>query len=132
MDNIPKSEKVIAKVLSLLMEWGIQNCQLEFDELELDESFGEFFFPCIYWLEAEGVIRTTEISVFSAGGGTGIVFGPVLTSYGMKVMGMSLDVGEKEINVSEAVSKVSSGNAQYANAGNFAGGLLAAFIKSIG
>ncbi|SEP14319.1 hypothetical protein SAMN04490248_1292 [Salinihabitans flavidus] len=57
MDDLQRSETVIAKILSLLMEWGIQETQLEFSELDLSDEYRPFFFSCVKWLEAEGVIR---------------------------------------------------------------------------
>ena len=133
MDDIQKSEVVISKILSLLMEWGIQECRLEFHELELDESYAVFFFPCINWLESEGVIRCDEVQPYLDGPGKGFVLRPVLTSYGMRIMASKANLpGLDSQPVSRAVEEVKAGNAQYAKAGNFTGGLLAAFIKSFG
>ncbi|WP_299791269.1 hypothetical protein [uncultured Marivita sp.] len=133
MDDIQKSEIVISKILGLLMEWGIQECDLEFDELELDESYRPFFFACISWLENEGVIRTDEVVRTLDNVAAGVVIRPVLTSYGMRIMEAEVDLpGVPSQPVSKAVQEVQSGNAQYAKAGNFTGGLLASFIKSLG
>jgi len=114
------------------MEWGIQEAQLEFSELGLSDEYRPFFFACVEWLEAEGVIRYREISRELGNVAAGTVFQPVLTSYGLSVLGQRLKIGDTETKLSEAVENVSAGNASYAKAGNFAGGLLASFIKSIG
>ncbi|WP_217639275.1 hypothetical protein [Salinihabitans flavidus] len=62
----------------------------------------------------------------------GTVFQPVLTSYGMSVLGQKLRIADAEMQLSEAVENVSAGHASYARVGNFTGGLIASFIKSIG
>lgn len=131
MDDIQKSEVVISKILSLLMMWGVQEFELRFEEMELDDEYAVFFFPCINWLEAEGVIRVDDVRRTLGGAASGSVLRPVLTSYGMRVLGTKIKVGEGEIQaLSEAVGNVQAGNAQYANVGNFTGGLLASFMKS--
>jgi len=132
MDDLQRSETVIAKILSLLMEWGIQEAGLEFSELELSDEYRPFFFPCIKWLADEGVIRYGDISRYHGNIGAGKVMQPVLTSYGLSVLGQKLKIAGAETQLSEAVENVSAGHANYAKAGNFAGGLLASFIKSIG
>ncbi|WP_414897011.1 hypothetical protein [Rhodovulum sp. YEN HP10] len=132
MENLEKSEIVISKILSLLMEWGIRECELEFEELELDDEFRFFFFPCIEWLTDEGVIRTGEIHGELGGTGCGSVMNPVLTSYGLNVLGTRIQLGETEEKLSDAVKKVSAGSRSYAQFGDFVGGLLGGFTKSIG
>ncbi|MEM7488313.1 MAG: hypothetical protein AAF390_04220 [Pseudomonadota bacterium] len=132
LDNLGKSEVVVAKVLNLLMEWGIRECELRFSELDLSEDYAPFFYPCIMWLEAEGVIRVREYHRTMGGTASGLVDQPVLTSYGLSILGAKFNPGKSDEKVAEAVSDVSAGNGSYARAGNFAGGLLASFIKSMG
>lgn len=132
MDALQRSETMIARILSLLMEWGIQEAQLEFSELELSDEYRPFFFPCVKWLADEGVIRYDEISRELADEAAGFVFRPVLTSYGLSVLGQKLQIADKETQLSDAVKNVSDGHANYAKVGNFTGGLLASFLKSIG
>ena len=132
MDDIQKSEVVIAKILNILVKWGIQECDLRFEELELEEEYAPFFFSCVDWLESEGVIRTKNIHRFLESVSAGVVDRPVLTSYGMNVLGRSISLGGSETKLSDAVEKVSSGTSNYASAGNFTGGLLAGFFQSFG
>ena len=132
MDALQRSETMIAKILSLLMEWGIQEAQLDFSELELPDEYRPFFFPCVKWLADEGVIRYDEIVRYQDNIAAGMVLRPVLTSYGLSVLGQKLKIADAETQLSDAIENVSAGHANYAKVGNFTGGLLASFIKSIG
>jgi len=131
MSNIERSEKVIAKILSLAMDRGISHWQLEFEDLELDNEYAVHFFPCVEWLEAEGVIRVGQYARTLGGLATGTVVNPTLTSSGFALLGREVDMGEGARQLSESVKSVSEGHTGYAEAGNFTGGLLATFIKSM-
>ncbi|WP_291735190.1 hypothetical protein [Leisingera sp. F5] len=132
MSDLPKSELVIAKILELLMDWGIQETQLEFTELGLSEDYASHFFPCVEWLRDEGIIRTGKISKYLDGNAAGIVSSPVLTSYGLAALGHKVKVGEIEEQLSQAVKDVSSGGKSYSQIGDLVGGILGGFTKSIG
>lgn len=132
-DDMGRSELVISKILALLMEWGIQQSDLQFAELDLGPEYAPFFFACVEWLEMEGVIRVGKYDRFMGDIANGVVSHPVLTSYGMRLLGMGLSIGGgEEQKLADTVKEVSSGHASYAKAGNFAGGVLGAFIKSMG
>jgi len=90
MDDMQKSELVIAKILQLLMDWGVQSCQMKFQELELDKEYLNFYTPCVNWLIDEGVIRVSDVSTVMSGDSR--VLNPVLTSYGMRVLGTKLQL----------------------------------------
>lgn len=130
MDDLQRSELVISKVLTLVARWGIQQTDLKFEELELSDEFIPFFIPCVEWLEAEGVIRTKNITQFASG--AGIVLRPVITSLGMKMMGAQITLGEENEKLATAAAKVSSGEKSYSQVGDFFGGLLGGFSKSLG
>ena len=137
MNNIERSELVIAKVLSLLMEWGISERELQFSELALDEEeFGRFFFPCIEWLLSESIIRVEKVDRYAMPetdfGGS--VTNPTLTSYGFMLLGqrVALDDETREEALSDRVKMVSEGTVDYTKVGNFFGGLLGSFTKSLG
>jgi hypothetical protein len=130
-DNMEKSERMVAAILSELVHRGFQHGTLQFQELGLSDDYAPFFAQSLRWLEGEGLIRAAEIKVLLDG--SAIALNPAITSYGMSVLGAELKVGDGEIQkLAATVEKVRSGEAQYARAGNFAGGLLAAFVKSIG
>ena len=132
MEGVEKSEQVIAKILSMAMERGITHSQLRFADLQLDEEFADHFFPCLEWLEAEGIIRIGQYARTMGGVANGAVMNPVLTARGFALLGREVDLGDGAKRLSESVRSVSAGNATYAKAGNFTGGLLASFIKSMG
>ena len=130
MDDLQKSELVISKILSLVISWGIQSSDLKFEELELDQSYKTFFIPCVRWLCDEGVLRALKIHTLAGGGG--IITNPVLTSYDMNLMGETIQLGNEAEKMATAVGKVSSGERSYSQTGDFLGGLLGGFTKSLG
>ena len=129
MDNIEKSEIMIARILSKALDFGLQRADLKFGELELDEIFQPFFVTSIDWLVAEGLIRVMQHN--KAMDGTSHVSGITLTSFGFSVMGRKLNGADGEILVSEVVQKVSDSKASYSGFGDFVGGLLGGFAKTI-
>jgi hypothetical protein len=130
MENTEKSEVVIAKILEKIMEFGLQNADLEYSELELDESYRPFFTTCCDWLIDEGLIRTVKHVKFL--NNTSELYGVVLTSYGFAVLGQKIAGLDKEIAVSEAVKQVADNKAGLSQYGDFFGGLLGGFTKSLG
>ncbi|WP_415182152.1 hypothetical protein [Phaeovulum sp.] len=130
MDNLEKSELVIAKTLGLLMETGLRNAQLDFVELELDSTYEDFFGTCIEWLESEGIIRTRSIAKYSNGNVT--IFGPTLTAHGFEIMGRSLMVGGNQITIGEAVVRTSKETSFYTGLGDLGGGFVGGLLKSLG
>ena len=132
MDNLQRSELVIAKILTLLLEWGITSCQLEFEELELDQDFCNCFYPCIEWLADEGVIRYSDIQRTLGSRCSGSVTNPVLTSFGFKVLGKDIELNGEKTTIAAAVQEVKSGNRDYSVVGDLLGGILGGFTKSIG
>ena len=130
MDNMQKSERVIAKILDLAMMQAIQGWQLSFKDLELGGDYEPFFFQSIQWLEAEDIIRVTEYRRLTAGGGS--VINPILTSHGMNILGHRVKLGKETTLMSDAVKQVSSGEKSFSQIGDFFGGFLGGFTKSVG
>lgn len=129
-DNIQRSEAVIAGILNALMERGLSHGNFSFNDLDVDDSLGNLFIPCIEWLTDEGIIRVGKIQKIMSGGG--IVLNPVLTSLGFSMLDRKILLGDDEQRLGEAVKKVSSGERSYSQFGDFFGGLLGGFTKSIG
>lgn len=130
MDNLEKSELVIAKILGLLMEWGLADTELKFEELELDEEFLPFFATCVEWLEREGIIRARKVHQFK--GGEALVVGPTLTARGLALMGNHLKIGDAETTVGEAVKETKKETTFYTGLGDFGGGFVGGLFKSLG
>lgn len=136
MDNLQKSERVIAKVLEALLEQGIQyQTYLEFQELHLPEEMEPFFQGCCLWLLDEGIVRCTNIQQVLQGMP---MVNPVITAYGFKILGQRfLDGSDDEAaatstDVAHVVREVASGERSYSGLGDFLGGLLGGFTKSMG
>ncbi|WP_375254715.1 hypothetical protein [Yoonia sp.] len=132
MTDLQKSEIVIARILSLLVDWGIQETELRFSELELDDSFAPFFFPCVEWLQSEQIIRVSRLVKAIDGPGSGVVLRPVLTSEGFAILGKKITVdGEPEV-LSNVIEKVGSSDRSLWQFGDAIGGILGGFTKSMG
>lgn len=129
MNDLEKSELVIAKILALLLDWGIQKQQLEFHELELDEGCLNHFVSCIDWLEAEGVIRTDKVVRTQKPSET-LIINPVLTAYGFRILGKNFASGDQTDLASHA-KKISEGKTSMSSVGDFIGSLLGGYTKSV-
>lgn len=130
MNNIQKSELVIAKILGLLMEWGLTASELEFSELELNQDFEPFFDTCIEWLISEGIIRVQKMQKLLEG--PAYISGPTLTAYGFQLMGKTIVIGEKSTTVGDAVQKAAKESSYYTGIADFGGGFVGGLLKSLG
>lgn len=131
MEKLEKSELIIAKILQMAIDSGLGHWQLSFADLSLDDSFAEFFYPSIEWLEAEGIVRVGEYARTLGGIANGSVNNIHLTSYGLRLLGQQITVGEKQVKLADEVKRVSQGDRSYSTLGDFVGGLLGGFTKSI-
>ena len=132
MDALQKSNVVIAKVLHLTMEHGLSHWALQFSDLGLDQSFETHFFPCLEWLESEGLIRVGSTSRTMGGLANGQVNNVALTARGMLVLGAQFEVAGKRETVSSMVEKTSAGGPDGFRIGEVIGGIIGGFTKSIG
>jgi hypothetical protein len=131
-DAMEKSNLVIAKVLDMAMKNGIAHWSLEYSDLDLDDSYRTFFYPCINWLEAEGLIRVGSVSRTLGGLANGSVENISLTAHGMAVLNQKIEVAGNQVTLSETVTAVSEGSVSYNKIGDAIGGLIAGFVKAIG
>ena len=123
---------VIAKILQLAIDHGLSHWFLSFADLELDDSHATFFYPALRWLEEEGLIRVGEYGRTMGGLAEGSVANVHLTSFGMYLLGRSLDVGGRKVTLGEEVKRVSEGHRSFSSIGDFVGGVLGGFTKSMG
>ncbi len=130
MDNTEKSELVIARLLTMIADNGLQGSEIGFDDLELEEDFQPYFDVSVRWLIDEGVIRVSELAELM--GGTAILLNPVVTSYGYSCLNQRLLIKGKDMTVGGAVQEVSKQGTSYSGFGDFLGGLLGGFTKSMG
>ncbi len=131
MNNTEKSELVVAKILSAVSDNGLQYFRLDFDDLKLDEAFEPFFDTCINWLADENIIRFSEL-IPDCDDDQWAVSNPVLTSYGYSLLNSPLLGGKVDETMGAAIKKVSEKGTSYAGIGDFIGGILGGFTKSIG
>ncbi len=132
MSHMEKSNLVLAKALEKAMENGVRHWSLEFNDLELNADFATYFYPCIKWLEAEGLIRVGRYERTLGGLANGSVEDIALTSLGMAVLGTEVEVGGRKEALSETVSEVSRGKVDYHRISDAIGGLIGGVIKSLG
>ena len=129
--NLQKSETVISKILEFLLELGLQEgSRLAFEDLDLPEDYGPIFNGCCVWLLEEGIIRCSNSSQTMGGGVT--MFSPMITSRGFALLDQPFVIGDEKMRVGQAVKEVAGGQKNYAGIGDFVGGLLGGFTKSMG
>ena len=131
MDNTHKSELIVARILSVISDNGLQDFSLGFEDFKLDDGFEPFFDTCVKWLADEGIIRFSEL-IPDCDDGPWTVSNPVLTSYGYSLLNKPLLGGKDGETVGTAVKTASEKGTSYAGIGDFIGGLLGGFTKSMG
>ena len=132
MNAMDKTHLVLAKVLDQALKHGVSHWSLDFKSLELDHSFENYFFPCIEWLEAEGLIRVKSYSRTLGGFATGTADNINLTAKGMAILGHSIEIEGKSVTISDTVQRVSACKVDYNRIGDAIGGLVGGFTKCIG
>jgi len=113
------------------MQHGVSHWDLEFSDLELDDSYASFFFPCVHWLEREGLIHVGQYTRTLGGIATGYVGNIAITSRGMVVLGKTVEINGKQEQLSTAVRRVSEGSVDYHRIGDAIGGAIGGLLKSL-
>ena len=130
MNNMEKSELVVAKILSRLIDTGFTDSQLSFGDIELADEYEEFFYLSAQWLLDEGIMRAKNQTRSMDGSGT--LISPVLTAYGLSLLNQPSPVGGNEGDtMGTAVISASEKGTSYTGIGDFIGGLLGGFTKSM-
>lgn len=130
MDDLSASEAIISQILGRLAPLGVNRVTLTLDNLNSsgEHNFSErLFLDAMHWLKEEKIIRFEQ----ERRSMQLRMRGCVLTAYGYSLLGQSLKIDGETRTLGERVKNVQAGEAQYAKAGNFFGGLLGAFTKSI-
>jgi hypothetical protein len=131
LNNIERSERVIASVLHVLLDKGLQDAwELSFEDLALTEEFEPFFSGAIKWLIAEGIIRAEDVAEYI--NASALVISPTLTSRGFALLGHEFTFEGRAVTVAELIDAKSKGSQTYTGLGDFLGGMLGGFTKSIG
>ena len=128
--NLEKTELVIAKILSLLMENGLKESMLSFGSIDLSSDYEPFFKTSFLWLIDEGLVRsrTNMESITSAFH----AYDPVLTAKGFSVLGSKLQFHGGKVALAAIVEDKAANAGMYTGVGDFLGGLLGGFTKSVG
>lgn len=129
LNDLQKSEVVIAKILAHLAETGLKPTELTNETLNLDAELEPFFLTCYEWLEAENIVRSKEILRFLDGEVS--ILGPTITAYGFSLLAQGVILGGHQQTVGKAVGEVASGRS-YSQIGDFFGGLLGGLTKALG
>ena len=127
--NLEQSEKIVAAILNFLLENGLQDCELVFSNLGLDDSFKAFFFPSAQWLIDEGLIRGGAGRLLD---GDAWVSGAVLTSTGFARLGANFGSGEERVSGADRAAQIAKSEKGSWQFGDFLGGLAGGLTKSIG
>ncbi|MDR0809002.1 MAG: hypothetical protein LBE86_07745 [Gemmobacter sp.] len=131
MNAMERTNIMLAKILDRAMSNGVSHWTLEFGDLGLSDEFGTYFFPCIEWLEAEGLIRVGACDRLLGGVAAGCARNIALTAKGMAVLGAQIDVQGRREPLSVSVKQVSEGKVDYNRIGDAIGGLIGGFLKSM-
>ena len=132
MQNAERSQLVMARILQKTMDIGIQEWTLTFDDLNLEAEFAQFFYPCLEWLEYEGIIRVKGYHRTMGGIANGSVANVAITSLGQAVLSKHVDLTGDPEPLSETVKKISGKPQSYSQFGDFLGGTIGGLIKSLG
>ncbi|MDG1282909.1 MAG: hypothetical protein P8O10_16530 [Pseudorhodobacter sp.] len=129
MDNLQRSELVIANVLGFLLETGLSNVNLDFDMLGLEAEFAPFFATSVRWLQDEGIIRSRQIAESDD---SALIIGPILTAHGFFMMGKPIAVGDRTLTLATAVVETKRDEKFYTGLGDLGGGFVGGLLKSLG
>ncbi len=130
MDAMKRTNLVLAKILNLALINGVKHWSLSFSDLALETEYEPHFYPCISWLEAEGLIRVGEYARTMGGIASGSVEDISLSSRGMAILGQGVEINGTQELISSAVKKVSGGQVDYHPIGDAIGGIMGGFTKS--
>ncbi len=127
MNQRQKSEVIIAKILNHLSENGTTKCTIEIPTIDPNNEISiekKEFLDTLDWLEDEGIIRIGK-------GWLGLVGASdcVLTSHGFNVLGRPLGATGTVGSVAKEIDE--KNGIGLSSAGDFLGGLIGGFTKSI-
>jgi hypothetical protein len=131
MNNLEISEIVVAKIISQLLENGLEPKTLRESDFGIDKEHLGFVYTSIKWLESEAIIYVEEIHRGTEANVV-ILVNPALTSKGFNILGQNFLGRPGTETIATAVQTVARENRSYAGIGDFVGGILGGFTKSIG
>ncbi len=130
MDDLQRTEKTIAKILKIFSERGIKAGHVDLTDEVGDPTLQPYVAACYFWLEAEGIVRARNSQETLHG--TFSLISPSLTSFGFRILGEPTSLLNGRKKLSEAVQEVATSERSYSQLGDFFGGILGGFTKSLG
>jgi hypothetical protein len=128
LKNLELDTSVISKILAKLLDQGLKAGTLDHNDFGLSDDETEFLRPCFLWLQDEGLVRWLN-TAHSKNASCWI--DPVLTARGFALLGTQLEFDGKQLSVAEIVSSGEKVSGNYNVFGDFLGGALGGFIKSM-
>lgn len=128
MGKRAESTTMVARLVDLLAENGLAKTEVasrDFLPTNADQEQIQLFADIVKWLQDEGVVR--DDGSYSDGHG-GVVFDLVLTSRGFWLLEQKFS---GDLTLGSAISKVARNEPMTGGIGDFVGGILGGFTKSI-
>lgn len=89
----------------MVMDFGRQSSAFEFSEIELSSDFSTYRVVCCDWLIDEGRVRASQHAKYA--NGTSKLLNPVLSAYGISLLGTNLGPVEDPKSLGDATGEVS-------------------------
>ena len=129
MNSTQKSERVMAMILARLLENGVQDGEMDEDRLGLTDELRPYFGQCFKWLIREGLVSAGSFRSTNSGS---FAVDPVLTARGYELLGRKFAIDGRDVSAAQIVNEKSKDATSYTGLGDFLGGVLGGFTKSIG
>ncbi len=125
--DLEGSQKMIAAIVNDLSRRGVRRGSLDVSDLSLDEDLLDpaLFLDSILWLEGEGIIRSSSEHSFTM---DGTAHNYTLSAYGYRLLEQNF---QGEMKLGQAVKEAAEGSRSFTGVGDFFGGLLGGFTKSM-
>lgn len=129
MSRLETSTRIISIILAHLLETGISENWLNDTDLDVSSEDRKHVRACMDWLVSEGLVRYAS-DAHTDNEATWI--NPTLTSRGFACLGTRIEFEGDQLTVAEIVERKGEISGGYSSIGDFLGGALGGFIKSLG
>ncbi|MEH6390722.1 MAG: hypothetical protein V7763_03605 [Sulfitobacter sp.] len=127
-EKLSASEKMIVAIISTLAQRGVLRKDIIREDLNLSDEHkdADLFVDAVSWLSNEGVIHSSYEHKFLLSGDAALGF--TLTSKGYQLLESDF---QGTLTLGRAIKQVNETGKSFTNAGDFVGGILGGFTKSI-
>lgn len=129
MNQNGKSDLMVASIASRLYQNGVSTQTISI--LDVGEEDEDLFIDAICWMRDEGLIRTSGFASTNDEGITTKAHDCVLSSFGFAAFSNRMERDGKETTLGTEIKRVSETKSSWGAPGEFIGGLLGGFTKSI-